>query len=247
MKPVHLLLIRHGETDWNRDLRFQGQLDVPLNAVGLEQARRVGRRLAALHRGEVLASVEDPPPVLHCSDLQRAVQTATPITRPEHDDEPLATAQQEAVPIHRAASWREQHFGIFEGLTAADIQQQHPELWDEWRRFRSDFTLPGGESTRDFHDRIISSLLELCRQASQSHLTLVTHGGVLDMVWRHARGESLDGPRRCDIPNAGLNRVRFESGQFHIDAWADVAHLAGMPPQPVYRTTDAALPPFKTS
>ena len=50
-------------------------------------------------------------------------------------------------------------------------------------------------------------------------------------MWRHARGESLDGPRRCEIPNAGLNRVRVEAGRFHIDTWGDVDHLAGMPPQ----------------
>ena len=80
MKSVRLLLIRHGETDWNRALRFQGQIDVPLNAMGLEQARRVGQRLAALHRrGE--AAVPD----LHSSDLQRAVQTATPITWATHE------------------------------------------------------------------------------------------------------------------------------------------------------------------
>ena len=247
MSPVHLLLIRHGETDWNRALRFQGQLDVPLNDVGLEQAQRVGRRLAALHRFDPHASATERPPVLHCSDLQRAVQTATPITRPEHAATLASAVTDEEVPLNRAASWREQHFGVFEGMTAAEIQQQHPDLWDQWRRFRADFTLPGGESTRDFHDRIISSLLQLCREAGHPHMTLVTHGGVLDMVWRHARGETLDGPRRCEIPNAGLNRVRFEAGRFHIDGWADVEHLSGMPPQPVYRTTDAALPDFKTS
>ncbi|MEY4156792.1 MAG: hypothetical protein RJB64_1513, partial [Pseudomonadota bacterium] len=64
MKAVRLLLIRHGETDWNRALRFQGQIDVPLNAMGREQARRVGQRLAALHRrGDVAV------PELHSSDL----------------------------------------------------------------------------------------------------------------------------------------------------------------------------------
>jgi probable phosphoglycerate mutase len=238
MRPVRLLLIRHGETDWNRALRFQGQLDVPLNVMGLEQARRVGQRLAALHRTGGAAV-----PDLHSSDLQRAVQTATPITWASHDDARGGDTHAQAVPLHTLSALREQHFGVFEGKTAAEIQTQHPGLWAQWRRFDAGFSLPeGGESTRDFHDRVITALLDLCRATDVPVLTVVTHGGVLDMVWRHAHGETLNGPRRCEIPNAGLNRLRVEAGRLHIEGWGDVEHLAGMPPQPVYRTTDAALP-----
>jgi probable phosphoglycerate mutase len=242
MKSVRLLLIRHGETDWNRALRFQGQIDVPLNAMGLEQARRVGQRLAVLHRrGD--AAVPD----LHSSDLQRAVQTATPITWASHQDAVGGETHTHAVSLQTQRALREQHFGVFEGNTAADNQLQHPDLWEQWRRFDANFALPGGgESTQVFHDRVIAALLDLCRETDCAELTVVTHGGVLDMVWRHAQGETLDGPRRCEIPNAGLNRVRVEGGRFHIDSWGDVDHLAGMPPQPVYRTTDAALPRFPT-
>ena len=240
MKSVRLLLIRHGETDWNRALRFQGQIDVPLNAMGLEQARRVGQRLAALHRrGE--AAVPD----LHSSDLQRAVQTATPITWATHERTDGGEPHAQSVPLNTLRALREQHFGVFEGNTASDNQTRHPDLWDQWRRFDANFALPGGgESTLAFHDRVITALLDLCQQTDCADLTVVTHGGVLDMVWRHARNETLHGPRRCDIPNAGLNRVRVEAGRFHIEHWGDVQHLAGMPPQPVYRTTDAALPPL---
>ena len=190
MKPVRLLLIRHGETDWNRALRFQGQIDVPLNAMGLEQARRVGQRLAALHRrGEAAV------PELHSSDLQRAVQTATPITWAAHHSADGGEAHTQSVPVHTLGALREQHFGIFEGHTASDNQTRHPELWDAWRRFDANFALPGGgESTQVFHDRVITALLELCRHTMGADLTVVTHGGVLDMVWRHARGESLHGP-----------------------------------------------------
>lgn len=242
MKPVRLLLIRHGETDWNRALRFQGQIDVPLNAMGLEQARRVGQRLALLHRrGE--AAVPD----LHSSDLQRAVQTATPITWASHEEAHSGQTHHQAVALNTVRDLREQHFGVFEGHTASDNQTRHPDVWDQWRRFDARFALPGGgESTQVFHDRVINALLNLCRDTDGADLTVVTHGGVLDMVWRHARGETLHGPRLCDIPNAGLNRVRVEAGRFHIEGWGDVAHLAGMPPQPVYRTTDAALPPLST-
>ena len=242
MKSVRLLLIRHGETDWNRALRFQGQIDVPLNAVGREQARRVGLRLAALHRVGSAAV-----PDLHSSDLTRAVQTATPITWASHEESSMGDIHAQAVPLQTLSALREQHFGVFEGKTTTDIQAEYPQLWDQWRRFDAHYALPeGGESTRAFHDRVTTALLDLCRQTPSAELTVVTHGGVLDMVWRHAHGETLDGPRRCEIPNAGLNRVRVENGRFHIEAWGDVEHLAGLPPQPVYRTTDAALPRHAT-
>jgi 2,3-bisphosphoglycerate-dependent phosphoglycerate mutase len=63
---------------------------------------------------------------------------------------------------------------------------------------------------------------------------VVTHGGVLDMIYRTARSLGLSGPRQSDIPNAGLNRVRVDETGIDILAWADVQHLADLPPQPVY-------------
>jgi probable phosphoglycerate mutase len=198
--------------------------------------------LAVLHRRGEAAT-----PDLHSSDLQRAVQTATPITWSSHENAQGGERHSQAVPLHTLRALREQHFGLFEGHTASDNQARHPEVWEQWRRFDANFSLPGGgESTQAFHERVITALFDLCRQTECADLTVVTHGGVLDMVWRHARGETLQGPRRCDIPNAGLNRVRVEAGRFHIDGWGDVDHLSGLPPQPVYRTTDAALPPLST-
>jgi probable phosphoglycerate mutase len=65
-------------------------------------------------------------------------------------------------------------------------------------------------------------------------VVIVTHGGVLDMIYRTARSLGLDGPRQSEIPNAGLNRIRVREGQYEIVEWADTRHLADMPPQPVY-------------
>ena len=65
-------------------------------------------------------------------------------------------------------------------------------------------------------------------------LAVVTHGGVLDMVFRTARGLGLEGPRQSAIPNAGISRVRMQDGVVELLQWADTAHLDGMPAQPVY-------------
>lgn len=214
------LLIRHGETAWNRELRFQGQLDVPLNAMGFEQAQRLKTRMVqALVEWQAQGRV---PTRLISSDLLRAQQTAQPVAE---------------VLGHTCilnAGLREQCYGMFEGLRSPDIQAQHPEAWQRWLAFDADEAVAGAETTRAFHDRVIAALQDLAKQYAGEHVVVVTHGGVLDMVWRHAQAISLSGPRVCDIPNAGLNQVSWLDGALHIQAWADAEHLADLPAQPVY-------------
>ena len=213
---TELLFIRHGETDWNRQQRFQGQIDVPLNAMGQAQAQRLVARLA----GERFDA-------FYSSDLQRAMQTAAP----------LATAWG-ATPVP-VTGLREQSFGVLEGLDVPTIQSLHPELWQRWLEQRADEALPGGESLRQFHTRVLSAVRELAAEAAGQRLVVVTHGGVLDMLWRSAHGLALDGHRACEIPNAGLNRLRWVKGDLLIDEWGDDAHLAGMDAQPDMRPIQA--------
>lgn len=216
-----LLLIRHGETDWNKELRFQGQVDVPLNAVGLAQAQRLQARvhqsLADWGRRAQM------PSRVISSDLLRARQTAEPV------------AQTLGCDFSLEEGLREQCFGSFEGLRVPEIKLQHPEAWQRWLDFDADYAVTGAESTQVFHDRVVSALTRLALQYPGEHLVVVTHGGVLDMVWRHAQSLSLHGPRVCEIPNAGWNQVAWRDTALHIRTWADTSHLSGMPPQPTYR------------
>ena len=203
------IFIRHGETDWNRQQRFQGQIDVPLNDLGQAQARRLGARMA-----------DEPAEHLICSDLQRAQQTAAP----------LATAWQ-AAPV-LLPGLREQCFGVLEGLDVPTIKARHPELWLQWLEHRADFALPGGENLRQFHARVMDAVKHLAEQHPDRRLAVVTHGGVLDMLWRTANGLPLSGLRTCDIPNTGLNHLRWRQGTLDILRWADASHLEGLPEQP---------------
>ena len=115
---TELILIRHGETDWNRELRFQGQVDVPLNATGLEQARRVALRLQTEAFG-----IDH----LVCSDLLRTRQTA----------EPSAQALLPHLCVDAVADpgLREQHFGVVDGLRVQDVKTEHAQAWERWVRF----------------------------------------------------------------------------------------------------------------
>jgi 2,3-bisphosphoglycerate-dependent phosphoglycerate mutase len=208
---TELILLRHGETDWNRELRFQGHVDVALNAIGQEQARRLARRLAreTAHR-------------LYASDLLRARQTAHPVALQLG----LASVSDPAL--------REQSFGRVDGMRVDEIKAQHPQAWEGWLKFQEDFSMPEGESTRQFHARVMDAVHRLVTAHPGQTLVIVTHGGVLDMIYRTARSLGLSGPRQSEIPNAGLNRVRVHEGGIDILAWADVKHLEDLPPQPVY-------------
>lgn len=220
---TELILIRHGETDWNRELRFQGQLDVPLNEIGLVQAQRVAERMA-----------REPVRHLVSSDLLRARQTAEPVGA--HPLQPMPLTPE------LSAGLREQHFGIAEGMCVADIKARHAEAWSRWIRFEADYAFDGGETTRQFHARVLAAVCALGRRHAGQTLVVVTHGGVLDMVYRTALGLPLSGPRQSEIPNAGLNRVRLSGEAIEIVQWADTAHLADLPPQPVYDQTRLAQP-----
>jgi probable phosphoglycerate mutase len=221
MQELELVLVRHGETDWNRELRFQGQIDVPLNATGYTQARRVAERLAS-------ESVQQ----LYSSDLARTMQTAGPTA--------------DCLKLHSVAdpALREQAFGLIDGMRVSDIQEQYPDIWARWRAFDPDYAPPGGESQRQFQARVRGGGLERLTQRHPGQtLLMVTHGGVLDMIYRAAHGLPLGGPRQCDIPNAGISRVRTDGHALEILSWADTAHLADLPPQPVYDQTRVATLP----
>ncbi len=202
---TELILIRHGETDWNLQHRFQGQIDVPLNARGLAQARRLGERL----RGEPIDAIVS-------SDLQRARQTAAPAS------ELLGLASEPDPGL------REQAFGVLEGLALPEILTRHPKEWDLWRRHDPEYALPGGENVRSFHARVVAAVLALARRFAERRIAVVTHGGALDMIYRSATGLSLAGPRTCLIPNTGLNIVRVAGERFEILKWGDDAHVADL-------------------
>jgi probable phosphoglycerate mutase len=208
---TELVLIRHGETDMNRELRFQGHVNVALNAIGLEQARRLAARMV----GEKSDAV-------YVSDLLRARQTAEPIA---------GELSLQPVP---ESGLREQSFGKVDGMRVDDIQRDHPEAWAGWLRFEEDFAMPDGESTRAFHARVMEAVQRVVATHPEQRVVVVTHGGVLDMIYRTARSLGLNGPRQSDIPNAGFNRIRVREGGIDILDWADTRHLADLPPQPVY-------------
>ncbi len=192
-------LIRHGETAWNAERRIQGQIDIPLNAKGRRQAAAAGRSLAA----ENFAAA-------YSSDLKRARATAVALT-----DQPVLAE----------ADLRERHYGVMQALTLEEAGTGHPEIYRRYLARDLHCELDGGESLAGFARRVMLGLEAIARRHVGQTVLVVTHGGVLDIVYRSACGRGLDSPRDFPIPNAGLNWLERDAGAWHILRWADQSHL----------------------
>ena len=202
---TEIILIRHGVTAWNRERRFQGQIDIPLDDEGRLQAMQLARALGS----EPLAAV-------YSSDLSRARQTAEPLARALGQNLILETGL------------RERFYGAFEGRTWDELQRDHAEDFSRWRAREVDFELPGsGESLRVLQDRVAVTLRSLAERHPGEKLAAVSHGGVLDCAYRIATGLGIGEPRQHELLNASVNRIRYDGGSFQLISWADVIHLRG--------------------
>lgn len=199
---TRLCLVRHGETDWNAQRRVQGQIDIPLNAKGRIQA-------AALARGLVAERFT----ALYSSDLQRALQTAEP------------TANTHRLPVCSDPMLRERHFGVLQALTADEAQLRHPEARLKHVARDPEYALETGESLAAFERRIRTCLDGLLRRHLGETILVVTHGGVLDIAYRHATGMALTSRRDFALPNAALNWLEGDADGWRMLVWADASHL----------------------
>lgn len=201
---TRLCIVRHGETAWNAEHRVQGQLDVPLNAIGFAQADAVARALAT----EKFSAI-------YSSDLSRALQTARPV------------ASALAMKVIQEKTLRERHYGIFESLTYAEVKTRFPEDYARFERREPDYAFRSGESLREFSARSIAVIEKIARENTGSNVLVVTHGGVLDKLYRFVTGLPLSAPREFAIPNCGINRVETGAQGWRVLSWADVSHLEG--------------------
>jgi probable phosphoglycerate mutase len=199
---TRVLAVRHGETAWNVENRIQGQLDVPLNELGRWQARR----LAVAMGGESVDAI-------YTSDLQRTVETAAPTSRACN------------VSYLTDSGLRERGFGVFEGLTFTEIEQRWPEQSARWRRRDPAFGAEGGETLSEFYARSVATTTRLASAHPGQTIVIVTHGGVLDCLYRAASRVALDAPRSWQIGNASINRLLFTPQGFTLVGWSDDHHL----------------------
>ncbi|MCA1324388.1 histidine phosphatase family protein [Herbaspirillum sp. alder98] len=205
---TEILLIRHGETDWNVDKRLQGHIDIGLNAEGQRQILALGAALA----GEGIDAI-------FASDLQRARDTAQ------------AVATVAGLPVGIDAGLRERCYGAFEGLRHAEVEQRYPEAYRQWKAREPDARYPAGderqaETMREFYQRSVAAVQRvLGAGAGHRKVAIVTHGGVLECLHHWASGSDFVQPRTFDIFNASVNRLQWDGQRARIRSWGEIDHL----------------------
>lgn len=199
---TRVILVRHGETCWNTEGRYQGQLDSPLTEEGHRQAEAIAARLA-----------QDRIDGLYASDLGRARRTA----------EPIAAAT--GVPLYLDARLRERHFGLFHGQTPAVLRRQHPADYTQFSQPDADYRVPLGESLRQVHDRAVACLQDLHARHAGQRVALVTHGGVLAALLKYVLGLPLAAARPFRVFNAAYNVIHHTEGRWLLEVLGDVSHL----------------------
>ena len=203
MQRTHVIIVRHGQTEWNTAGIRQGHLDSRLTARGVLQAKALAQRLSR----EKFSAI-------YSSDLGRAVQTA------------MAIAERTGHEVITDPRLRERHLGIFQGLNGDQIQAKYPEERRLLRSIGPDYVIPGGESMRQQVDRNVAYLNELAEKHRGDTIVVVTHGGVVSGFFRHTLAIPLDAPRRFEFVNAGLNVFFREDENWILLTWGDVSHLA---------------------
>jgi probable phosphoglycerate mutase len=202
MESTRILLVRHGETDWNAIGRIQGHSDTPLNAAGRQQAQRTAQRLA-----------REPIGGLYSSDLARAFETATIIGAPL------------GLRVVASPRLRERQYGLWEGLTSAEIQAHYPEQFAIWRARTTDFAPPQGETRNGLLTRALAELQAIARRHIGEMVVVVTHGGLCYVLINHILG-SVDGDQReFTFGNASIHTLEVTGDQWSVLSMNETAHL----------------------
>lgn len=206
-----LLLVRHGVTTWNREGRFQGRLDPPLDPLG---------ELEAAYLAERLASEQSRPPRIVSSPLQRAVSTARIL------HERLAPGGQ----LELAEGLVEIGAGDWEGSTHHELQARDGQRYAAWRDSGGDKVPPGGEPLPAARQRVgttVDMLLAGVPDGADA-LLLVSHGGILRLAAAHLLGLPDAAVWDWEVHNASLSTLaRDPTGDWRVVAWNDVSHLRG--------------------
>ncbi len=215
VKHTELFLIRHGQTDSNVNGLFHGITDIPLNPVGIEQAKLVARRLEAM---EHLQS-------LHSSPLSRALVTAEAIG-----------ATIGLVPrVHEGLA--EMDFGEAEGLPLSVMIERYPELAARFADLEDDDArFPGGESRHEFHRRVRDVLDQITTDQAGQRILIGTHAGVIGSIIAQIHGENPNDWRRYPIDNCSVTHIELATDGPIAHVVNDVVHLEQIDLSPVVET-----------
>lgn len=203
---LKLILVRHGETEWNVQHRYQGQTDIPLSSVGIRQAELAAERLS----GEKIDT-------LYASDLKRAWQTANFI------------AEKVDLPVCAERRLREMSFGVLEGLTWDEAEEKYPEMLKTWLE---DYNQPpnGGERLDTFSERVLSLRDDLLKKHDDQTVLLVSHGGILTELFRISLDVPVERRWAFSLDNASISELWLGNDGYPIlKKMNETCHLREFP------------------
>ena len=200
---MRLILVRHGESEWNRTGRYQGQEDAPLSELGLRQADALANRLEHEHIDAI-----------YTSPLQRARRTAEAIAR-----------YHPQVPFVEDPALYEIHHGAWQGLLASEVRERYPDLFEEWRTFPTRCQMPGGESFSNILKRTLNLRERLARLHPEGTVLLSTHDVVVKILIADALGMHMDRINRIWVTNASISVVEYTDELPFLVSLSEACHL----------------------
>ncbi len=203
---MRIIFIRHGETDWNVTLQYQGQAQIPLNERGRQQARLAGERLRRLKAS-----------ALYSSDIVRAWETAQIVG-------PLIGLEPQPMP-----ELREIDVGQWEGLTPEELYRRFPDHMREYERDPARTVRKGGESYAQLQERALMALQQIAETYPSDETVLtVSHGGTIRAILCHVIGLDLSYFGRMWLDNGSLTELHYGVRGWRLVRLNDAAHLEGL-------------------
>ena len=200
---TRIILVRHGETEWNRVERFRGRADVPLNGTGLVQAETTGRRIAA----------EWSPAAIYSSPLSRAVKTAE------------AIARYFELPVQAHPGLIDINYGQWQGLTPGEARERWPEVVNAWYNSPNTARIPGGETIDELSTRVQEVINEMVVRYEGRTIVLVSHTVINRIILLAVLGLGNDRFWRLRQDTCAINVFEAECGLFTVASLNETYHL----------------------
>jgi len=200
---TRIVLIRHGETLWNKENRSMGHLDSPLSQLGEMQAISIAHRLKSTSFSH-----------LYSSDLGRAIQTAEYISR------------ETGHKVRVEKMLRETNLGIFQGLTCSEKKEKYPMEWSVYNSSEQyEYIVPQGESQRQRTERSVSVMNQFAETHAGETIVAVSHAGILKGFLEHVIGITGNSRNRIIRKSATYNSFIKSSDKWALEVWGDTSHL----------------------
>ncbi|MHB1653913.1 MAG: histidine phosphatase family protein [Desulfitobacteriaceae bacterium] len=199
---TRFILVRHGETMWNREGRYQGQIDTELSPLGLEQGRRVAEALKQVYLD-----------VVYSSPLVRSYQTAQ------------MCAENHGLEVLKDQRLLEINHGEWEGLKADEVRAKYPELLTQWHTSVIDVQMPGGESIEDVRERVKVSFLEMAERHKGQTVLVAAHDAVNKAILCDILDIDLSHFWQIKQDNTCLNVFEYSEGKWRLVLMNSTTHL----------------------